>query len=136
MADSDKSTDQRVSWDIFYVGEYGFGEHLQVIAPDSKPIIEGRPKLLEWLKSIGAKPQPRDIPFASKTPVASRPAPADPMMQAAQQVLGATITRTCAIHNTAMKRIPGTAETGKIGRNGKPYPAFWVCEAVEGCRGE
>lgn len=127
----------RVSWDVFFVGEYGFGEHLQVIANTSKPIIEGRAQLLEWLKTTGAKPQPRDIPFPSKTtaPAVTAGAKTDPMYAAAQQVLGAQVGRMCPIHSADMKRIGGTADHGRLSKNGKPYNAFWVCSAVEGCRG-
>jgi hypothetical protein len=58
------------------------------------------------------------------------------MLAAAQQVLGASVSRTCPIHNGSMKRIAGTQETGKLSKNGRSYPSFWVCETVEGCRGE
>lgn len=119
----------KVSWDIFWCGPDGFGEHLQVVADDSQPIIRGRTQLIEWLKSIGAKPQPRDIPYPGKT---SPKAPADPMYAAAQQVLGAAVGKNCQIHNVAMRRIPG----GVSQKTGKPYNAFWVCDAVDGCRGE
>ena len=132
---STEPTAPRVSWDAFYVGPEGFGEHFQVVAADSAPIIAGRGKLLDWLRTIGAKPQPRDIAFPNKQ--APRPAPqADPMLRAAQQVLGANVAKTCPIHNEPMRRIPGSAESGKLSRNGKSYNAFWVCEAAEGCRGE
>lgn len=138
MADNETTatpiTAPRVSWDSFYVGPEGFGEHFQVVAESSGPIIEGRRMLLDWLKTIGAKPQPRDIAWPSKAPAAtSRP---DPMLAAAHQVLGASVTKTCAIHDVAMKRIPGTSETGRVSRTtGKPYNSFWICEAAPGCRG-
>lgn len=125
----------RVSYDLFFKGPEGYGEHLQVISPDSRRIIDGRPKLLDWLKQIGATPLPRDIAFPGKAPFAPGAPAKDPMMQAAQAVLGASIGRTCSIHNVAMKRVAGTQETGKLSKNGKSYPSFWVCEAVEGCRG-
>lgn len=120
---------RRVSWDLFYRGADGFGEHFQVTADDSAPIIKGRAQLLEWLKSIGAKPLPRDIDFPSKAPPVR--AAADPMLAAAQQVLGAKVSRTCPIHNVEMKHVPAGFST----RTNKQYNAFWACEAVNGCRG-
>lgn len=142
MADNESTTATteitapRVSWDAFYVGPEGFGEHFQVVATDSRPIIEGRGKLLNWLTTIGAKPQPRDIAFPNKAAAMARPAPQpDPMMRAAEQVLGASVIKTCSIHNVAMKRIPSSAESGKLSQYGKSYSAFWICEAERGCRG-
>jgi hypothetical protein len=130
----------RVSWDVFYVGEHGFGEHLQVIAPTSKPIIEGRAQLLEWLKTTGAKPQPRDIAFPSKQAAQSKADGTEGMVRAAAQTgftgMGNAVGRTCMIHNVPMKRIGGTAEHGRLSQNGKPYNAFWVCDAAPGCKGE
>jgi hypothetical protein len=136
LSEEIKDDSNHVEWNVFYVGEHGFGEHLQVRSRTSRPIIEGRAKLLDWLKEIGAKPQPRDIPFASKvsTPRGAA-APVDPMLAAAQQTFGSAVGKNCVIHGTAMKRIGGTAEHGRLSKTGKSYNAFWVCESAPGCRG-
>ncbi len=130
-----------VGYDINYKGPEGFAEHFHVGADDTGPIIAGRTGLIEWLKNIGATPLPRDVPYTGPAKAAAQ-TPLDPMLVAAQQVLGtpqqplaAAVGRMCVIHHVEMKRVPGTSETGKLSKFNKPYNAFWVCEAVEGCKG-
>lgn len=119
----------RFSWDVFYQGPDGFGEHIQAVATRVDLITNGRAMVLDWLKTIGAGPQARD-----RGPIVRPTAPApEPMVAAAQQVFpGATpVGRVCPKHNMAMNFVP----PGFSQRLNKTYPGFWVCDAEKGCRG-
>lgn len=116
-----------ITYDLFSVTKEGFEEHFQVQADDEASVLAGRSALISALLADGAQARPQKGGF--NRPASSEPATIDPMVAAAGKVFGAEVSAECPNNCGPMRKVKGTAETGKLSKNGKPYPSFYACNA-------
>jgi hypothetical protein len=124
------------SYDLFFRGPEGFGEHFQITSESAEDLLKGRSPLINALAIMDAKPLPRDMENQGRSYPARggppRPAGAGSPSQKPQP----GVTPVCPVDGGHM-----TMKTGVKGPNtqapGDPY-AFWGCDnyATTGCRGK
>ena len=113
MADK-SATGANFSYDLFFRGPEGFGEHFQVVAETADDLLKGRTPLINALQIMDAKPLPRDMdnqgrsyPKGSGASAQSGPSPAPGTVP------------VCPLDGAPMQlRQP---------KDGQTWPAFWSC---------
>ena len=123
--------DGQYTWDVFYKGQEGFAEHIQVAFDDFEELMKARQVVNLALTAANAETLPRDKDnqrggFAPKG--AAQAGPRQPTPQAQPGV-----TPVCPIDGATMN----FRKAGVSQNTGNPYPAFWSCSNYQttGCRG-
>lgn len=113
------------SYDVFFSGPEGFGEHIQIKSEDVSAFLKGRGGLLDALKTLGATPRWQD----EKRPVRN-----GDMEKAAKEVFGDGVTqdlgtKNCPVDGTVMTSYPAGFSRTKTDKNGKPkrFGPRFVC---------
>jgi len=122
-----KKADANITYDLFFSGPEGFGEHIQVASDDVDSLIEGRAALLAAITAMGATPRWQD----EKRKFGGE-APKTEMEAAAATAFGATQdigTKNCPVDGTVMKAYPGGISRNKKDKHGNParYGPRFVC---------
>ena len=107
------------SYDVFFRGVEGFGEHFQITAEDSSQLLEGRKSLVTALNIMEAKPLPRDLENQGRS---FKPA-------------GNTAPPP-AVGTTPVCPTDGAPMRLRQPREGQTWPAFWSCQNYPSCSGK
>ena len=113
------------SYDLFFRGPEGFGEHFQITSETAEDLLKGRTPLINALAIMDAKPLPRDMENQGRSypPRTQGSAPSSPPPTPGTVPI-------CPVDSAPMQlRQP---------RDGQTWPAFWSCSNYRstGCKGK